>query len=195
MKNPFKFSMMKRSRLCPGLDVIDDVSSRFRKDDGGATAIEFVFVFPAFIALVFLVMQSALTYWTHHTLDFGVHETVRLVRTGQVTSQSLSKHKFKETICEFVSMTKSDCISKIAIELRPMPGSLDYSPPMKDGKLNDQNASYDSGANGTLMMLKAFLPADQLNTFNDILGILPGVGSTPREDLVLRSVALFRNEP
>lgn len=195
MKIPFKFNLIRTLRGHPDLGDNSSNPLSFGKDEGGATAVEFAFVFPAFIALVFFVMQSAFTYWTHHTLDFGVHETARLVRTGQVTNASLTKQKFKETICGYVSLSKVECMSKLAIELRPMPVSPDYSPPMKDGEMNDENAPYDSGGSSTLMMLKAFLPADHLNWVQDVIENVPGATQSTKPDIVLRSVALFRNEP
>lgn len=171
--------------------------SRFlRKDQDGTTAVEFALIFPVFAALMYFIFQSAYTYLAHHTLDFGVHETARLVRTGQITHANLNKQKFKETICSYVALGKSECLSQLAIEVVPVAGGdPDFSPPTKNNKLDDSNSAYDTGGSSSLMMIKAFLPATHLNRVQDVINELPGVADKARPDIFIRSVSLFRNEP
>ena len=55
---------------------------RFRRDERGVTAIEFGMVATPFIALLFAIVETALTLWTTQVLDTGVTNAARRIYTG-----------------------------------------------------------------------------------------------------------------
>ncbi len=57
-------------------------------DAKGALAIEFAFVAPLFLLLLLVIVELGLTLTTQSLLDGATRDAARLIRTGQVQSQS-----------------------------------------------------------------------------------------------------------
>ena len=57
------------------------LGSRMRRDQSGATAIEFAMVVGPFLALVFAIMEISLVYFVEFSIDNGVHKAARLIQT------------------------------------------------------------------------------------------------------------------
>jgi Flp pilus assembly protein TadG len=64
-------------------NLLTAVLGRPLRDRRGAAAVEFALVLPAFLAMVFLLMEIGNYLWTLHTVDHAARETARqgLVRT------------------------------------------------------------------------------------------------------------------
>ena len=80
-RNNLKFAT---GRLAAGgRQRIGSLLQRFNKDDAGATAVEFAFVGPIFIAMTMVTMELGLGFVANKTLEFSVDQMAREVRTGQ----------------------------------------------------------------------------------------------------------------
>ena len=62
----------------------------FSRQNSGATAVEFAFTAPLFIALVFAVIESGLALWTQFGLEHGVEVAARCASINTATCSSAS---------------------------------------------------------------------------------------------------------
>src|SRR3954463_13671175 len=69
-----------------------------RRDDGTA-AIEFAVVLPAFLAMLFAVLETALVFFAGQTLETAGTDSARLVLTGQYQTADKTQADFKNAVC------------------------------------------------------------------------------------------------
>lgn len=71
----------------------------FRKDDRGATAIEFAAVAGPFFAFIFGLIGIAFYFFITNSVEKGMDQTSRLIRTGQAKESGMTVDEFKSAIC------------------------------------------------------------------------------------------------
>lgn len=86
-------------RLCGPTLNQKKISSRFSKNDDGATAIEFAMVATPFFMLVFMLIGFAMYFFVMNSLEKGMDQTSRLVRTGQAQKTNMTVSDFKNAVC------------------------------------------------------------------------------------------------
>ena len=69
---------------------------KFRKDDGGATAVEFAFVGAPFLFLLLATMETGMTFFSEYAIQSATTTASRLIRTGQAQNGGFSASDFKE---------------------------------------------------------------------------------------------------
>jgi Flp pilus assembly protein TadG len=72
---------------------------RFRRNRRGSAAVEFALVAPAFFALLFALIETALVFFASQVLETGVQDSSRLI----YTSQSVTPVSFKQDLCDRVA--------------------------------------------------------------------------------------------
>lgn len=72
----------------------------FARDDRGATAVEFALVAAPFLALIIALIQTFLVFFAQELLESVVHQSARLIMTGQVQSAQMSQADFKQKVCD-----------------------------------------------------------------------------------------------
>ena len=93
---------------------------RFKKSDGGATAVEFALVAFPFISLLGITMETGLLMFTEYTLQASVQDAARLIRTGQAQSAAMSASAFKTKICSTAGII-IDCTGGVTVYVRSDP--------------------------------------------------------------------------
>ncbi|HML28619.1 MAG TPA: pilus assembly protein [Hyphomicrobium sp.] len=73
---------------------------RFGPDDRGATAVEFALVIIPFLMFVFGLVACALYFFVSNSLEKGMDQTSRLIRTGEAVTQKMTVDQFKQQICQ-----------------------------------------------------------------------------------------------
>lgn len=163
---------------------------RLRKDESGVTAIEFGLVAAPFFALMVAIIEVALVFFANFSLENGVDQAARLIRTGQAQQQGFSAAQFKQSICENVSVL-SDCDGGLKLDVQRFDSftgvSLD-DPLTGDGELRD-DFGFDAGVGGDVVVVRAFY---EWSLIADLPG---GLGNMPSGGRLLAAVAAFRNEP
>ena len=76
------------------------LTSRFITSTRGTAGIEFGIVALPFFALMFAIIEVSLIYFGNVTLENGMNEAARLVRTGQLQASGGTIDDFKDAICE-----------------------------------------------------------------------------------------------
>lgn len=98
-------------------------------DAKGALAIEFAFVAPLFLLLLLVIVELGLTLTTQSLLDGATRDAARLIRTGQVQSQTSPISTFQTLLCNDMKplMSVSKCDSSVIFEVETF-SSLVRSP-------------------------------------------------------------------
>lgn len=164
--------------------------SRFRREESGATAIEFGIVAAPFFALMIAIMEVALVYFANFSLENGLDQAARLIRTGQAQEQGFSQQQFKEAVCDNVGVLSS-CLEGLKVEVVRYDnfGGVSPSDPVDgDGQLRD-DFGYDPGTGGDVVLVRAFYE------WNLVAAIPGGLGNMPSGGRLIAAVATFRNEP
>lgn len=103
------------------------LSRRFRRNDEGATAIEFALVLAPFLAFTFGIITVGLHYLATNSLEKAVHDASRQIRTGQAQQANMNADNFKSLVCNLAA-PHIDC-SKLRIHLSSFDSWKDVAPP------------------------------------------------------------------
>lgn len=71
----------------------------FLADRQGATAVEFALVAVPFIGLLFGILQTFLVFFAQQLLETSVHQSSRLIFTGQAQAQAMNQTQFASVVC------------------------------------------------------------------------------------------------
>lgn len=174
------------------------VVRRFRRDDRGATAIEFGFVAIPFFALLFAIIETALTFWTTQVLETAVSNASRQIYTGQfqtanstTTDPSQLATKFRDEVCK--SIVALFTCDKIQIDVRSadaFPGSKPSSP-LTNGAIDPAKfGKYEPPAPNKVVIVRA---AVEWPVFVSLLN--PNQANLANGNRLLMGTATFRTEP
>ncbi len=165
----------------------------FGHKNDGAAAVEFAIVVVPFFALLFAIIELALVFWAGQVLETAVHDTSRLIMTGQAQKQSFDQAKFKEELCKRV-LGLFSCSSGMLIDVRTSGtfGTANLGKPTfkSDGQIDDSGFQYQQGGPGEIVVVRVMYEWPLiLRTFGLDLA------DTPSGKRLLMSAVAFRNEP
>lgn len=72
---------------------------RLKRDDSGATAVEFAIVVTPFFMFIFCLIGCAFYFFMTNSIEKGLDQASRLVRTGQAVAAKMTVEQFRQTIC------------------------------------------------------------------------------------------------
>jgi Flp pilus assembly protein TadG len=156
------------------------------------------------------IFELGLTLTTQSLLDGAARDAARLIRTGQVQSQSSPITVFQNLLCSKVSslISASDCATKIVFEVQVFSsfGSISFTPCTQTASQTGSGTvcSFSAGTGSNIVGVQASYPRPfiipwvgaclsggtcwaGLGTAN---GTNPGTGS-----VTLTSTVIFQNEP
>ena len=134
-----------------------------RKEDGSAS-VEFVIVFPVFLALMIMSLELSIITLRQTMLERGLDIAVRDIRLG--TGGEADHDVIKETICDN-ALILNDCSSSLKLEMVPTDirqlALLDDNVDCSD-KAAESNPvkEFTAGQQNELMLLRACLKYDPL---------------------------------
>jgi Flp pilus assembly protein TadG len=73
---------------------------RWRRDEDGATAIEFAIVATPFLMFIFGLIGVAFYFFIMSSVEKGMDQSSRLIRTGQAVTNKTTVDQFKQSICD-----------------------------------------------------------------------------------------------
>jgi Flp pilus assembly protein TadG len=88
----------------------------WRRDDRGATAIEFAMVAMPFFMFCFGILGVGLHYFSMNSLEHAVEAAARKIRTGQAQNSGMTAGEFKALVCSEASGA-IDC-SKLRVHVQ-----------------------------------------------------------------------------
>jgi Flp pilus assembly protein TadG len=143
---------------------------RWRRDESGATAIEFAIVAMPFLLLLFGIMSVCLYYFANFSIENAAWQAARGIRTGQL-QQSLGiyagavtnedrKNAFKKALCD-KAPTFLDCNSKavVIVQSNANFGGIAAPSCATNGVLIEQSAApFDAGAASAVVLITVCYP-------------------------------------
>jgi len=136
----------------------------WRRQDGTAT-IEFVILFPVFMALFVSVFESGLMMTKLVMLDRGLDITVRAIRLAP-GSTAITHDAVRKMICDNIGIV-SNCEQGLKVEMSQIDPSNWVAPTRQADCLDRSSAiapvvSFQSGGDGALMFIRACLVVDPM---------------------------------
>lgn len=167
------------------------------RDKNGAAAVEFAFIAPLFLALLFSILEAGYFFFVSSAVDQAAAQAARLIRTGQAqdTAAPISREDFFNEICDVVKHF-GDCSERLTVDVSRYTTfaqlAADLSAPVcRDADEDAINAiPYNTGAQREIVRVRiCFLHKS----------ISPGLGLDLAEaddgSRKMISVTIFRNEP
>ena len=156
----------------------------FRRDEQGATAVEFAFVAPVLFFALLSLVEIGMLGMMMMSVDAAVLDAARRIRTGRDDAAS-SAQAFEDQICSHIGGGLTTCRNRLIISVK------------KYAKFSDANAvaaqapdgTFNTGGAGDIIIVKANYTWPLLTPF---LGNLERTGPT---NVVIPARAAFKNEP
>lgn len=166
---------------------------RIRKNESGATAIEFSILALPFIAIVFAVFETSISFTAQQVMSNSVDKLARQIRTGQIDATTTSASQFRDLICDDISLLVDNTCPELEFDLQSYANfaAVPTDIPI-DGTTNDINTTgftYAPGGTGTINHLRVFYRWPVITDIMKTHANLPG-GKT-----LLYSSATWQNEP
>lgn len=166
---------------------------RFAKNGEGSAAVQFALVAPLFFALLFAIMETAIVFFAGQALETGVHDTARLVMTGQAQAAKMTQAQFKQKICDRIS-SMFTC-NDLYVEVQKQTSFSDFTKNAKSACDPLGTAGYVSTNPGDIVMVRALYKWPLYVTgLGFHIGDKAGGGGQCSKRLLV-STAVFRNEP
>jgi Flp pilus assembly protein TadG len=168
--------------------------SRFRRNRRASAAVEFALVAPAFIALLFAILETAMVFFAGQVLESVTQNGARLILTGNAQNSGYSQAQFKTQVCGPATSLANilfDCTNGIYIDVQS------YSQ-FSSITINSQIVScnfvpptnYSPGGPGNIVVLRMFY---QWQLF--VTGLGYNISNLCGSKRLLSATAAFQNEP
>ena len=170
-----------------------------RKD--GATVIEFAFLLPPFLLLMYAIIQTAVVFYASQVLETATADSARLIMTGQAQKQGLNEAEFKTQLCSRLDAL-FNCATGVKIDVRKYAWASGTDPiaqfananlqaPLdEDGNLDTDDFAYTPGVQGDIVVVKVVYEWPML------MGVYSfDLATLPSGKRLLMATAAFRNEP
>lgn len=163
----------------------------FSRDEKGVTALEFGLLGMPFFALVAAIMETSLVFMASNIFETALHDTARLIRTGQAVSASYDIDDFRTGICDrtFGLFTCSAMIINVRTEstFSAVNISDPIDPDTGDWLLDN---SFSPGQRNSIVVAEAYYKWETL--FN-IMGF--NLATLSDGTVLMGTAEVFRNEP
>jgi Flp pilus assembly protein TadG len=175
---------------------------RWRRDEAGATAVEFALVAMPFLLLLFGIMSVCLFYFANFSIENAAWQAARGIRTGQL-QQSLGiysgavtnddrRKAFKKAMCD-KAPTFLDCSSKAVVIVQSNANFGGITQPVctNNGMVIDQSsAGFDTGGASSVVLITVCYPwtaANKLPFFK--------IGTLRDGSVLMQTSVALRTEP
>jgi Flp pilus assembly protein TadG len=165
---------------------------RLRREERGATAVEFAIIAPVFFFLMFVIAETAVIFIAEQVMDNAVFETARLIRTGQAQQANMTKAQFKTKVCERMSFFVNCNSSDFYLDVKSYAtfSAIQTAAPVNADNTFKDDGAYDFGDESEIVIVRAYY---QWPT-NKIYGGL-SLQNMSNGKRLIGSFAAFRNEP
>ena len=168
-----------------------NLQRRLKKDRRGTASMEFAVVATPFLALLFALIETMLVFFATFTLENGVSEAARDIRTGQAQAANFTQQDFRNSICDEVGFML-DCGASMEFDVRTFDGfgNVQMPPPLNDQGEFQTNFVFDPGDEGDVVVVRVFY------SYPVMLPIIgSGMANMAGQNRLLVASAVFRNEP
>lgn len=143
------------------------------------------------ILLLLASLQVGLAFFANFTLENATNQGARLIRTGQAQNNKFDATAFKNEVCKHLSAMLS--CTKLMLDVRRFDSfsKSELTNPLDSNGNLKTSFSYDPGAGGDVVVVRAFYPWDLPASLPSLINL-----SNMKDDSrLLIATAAFRNEP
>ncbi len=185
--------MCTKHKKKPQLRLWRNRLNDFAKNKEGIVAVEFALIAAPFFLLVFGLLEIALIFFMTTTLDYGVTQASRQIRTGELQSKAAVKSDFATLVCGNL-FDLLDCSNRLHIDVQRYEDFVasnagDPLPLNEDGTLQD-NFNYNPGGPSEIVLVQVYYEWSLITPI--MSSALKNMNDGKR---LLHSTAVFRNEP
>jgi Flp pilus assembly protein TadG len=168
---------------------------RFGKARSGTAAVEFAIVAMPFFLLTVGLAEISMIGFAQTSLDLGVSEAARQIRTGQAQLGGLGQADIEDQICDEVNnFVVLECEGNLFLDVDRFDSFVDASnsenDPIEDGEFQDDGFGYQPGTASDIVVVRAYYRWQVLTPlFEPIFQNVSG------GDRILVTTMMFRNEP
>lgn len=169
---------------------------RFRRNDEGASAVEFAMIAVPFFGFLFAIIEAAMVFFAGQVLETATQDSARLILTGQAQTGNFSPAQFKQQVCNRI-FGLFDCNSGIYIDVKSYPSfaAINIAPPVDASGNFVNDFTYSPGNAGDIVVVRVFYqwPLFLTKLGFDLSDVKDASGKKNRK--LLTSTVAFRNEP
>ena len=168
---------------------------RFGKARSGSAAVEFAIVAMPFFLLTVGLAEISMIGFAQTSLDLGVSEAARQIRTGQAQMGGLGAADIKQRICDEVNnFVVLECEGNLFLDVDRFDSFVDASSaennPIQDDEFQADGFGYQPGAASDIVVVRAYYRWQVLTPMFE--PIFQNVSGGER---ILVTTMMFRNEP
>lgn len=173
----------------------------FGRDDRAAVAVEFGLLALPFFTIVAAILETSLVFFAGQVLESAVHDSSRLIRTGQAQTAEYDAADYKQAICDGL-YGLFDCNSdRMLVKVEVLPAFDEIgealTPPIGTNCATDASAcqwavtpEYDAGTGSDIVIVQAYY---KWPTMIDLPWF--NLATQAGGDRLLSGIRVFRNEP
>lgn len=167
---------------------------RFGRARSGTAAVEFALVAMPFFLLTVGLAEISMIGFAQTSLDLGVSEAARQIRTGRAQMGGLGQADIKGQICDQVNnFVVLECEGNLFLDVDRFDSFVDAGAtenPIEDGEFQSDAFGYQPGAASDIVVVRAYYRWQVLTPmFEPIFQNVSG------GDRILVTTMMFRNEP
>jgi Flp pilus assembly protein TadG len=163
---------------------------RLISSQGGATAVEFALIAPAFLALLLAIFEVSLVLLMQQVLQTATTKAARLILTGQAQSQNTTAAQFKQQVCTAATSLFNCANLYVNVQTFSSFSSVSMLNPVQSGTVNAGSMSYSLGSPGSIEVVQVFY---EWPVYLGPLGF--NLSNMNGKIHLLVATAAFRNEP
>lgn len=142
------------------------LARRFKKDEDGATAVEFAFVALPFFMLLFGILELAIVFFVNSALVHATSEAGRVLRTGNFQACG-AEDEFKAIVCDNmkgmascwknvrIDVVEGDSFKTIALPATPPPEDRIAGQTGQDAIPQTPNGTFSANDAGDMMVVRS----------------------------------------
>ncbi len=157
----------------------------FRRDERGATAVEFALIAPLLFLSLFSLVEIGMLGMMASGLDNAVDNAARMIRTGRGDGPT-SAPAFETVICDKLGGNATDCRSRLTVSVQKFTGFADANAVVSAAP----NGSFNKGTAGDIVIVKADYKWPLMTPF-----IATAYNRSGPMEITLASRVAFKNEP
>lgn len=177
---------------------------RLGGDRRGATTIEFALVAVPFLVLVMGIMTVGIQFLALHSLEKGVADASRKVRTGEAQTQGLTRGGFRQLVCDEAGSFIA-CDTHLVVHLRSATSFAGLTPPPActtangnlvpaSGSATDAVSAAAGEENMKVLVLACYHWDEGAAFWQRIFNLLSPTPQTQGQ-IVLSAASVFQTEP
>ena len=162
------------------------------EDNSGATAVEFALIAAPFFFLIFGLLEISLIFIVSTTLEHGLNEASRQIRTGDAQNAQISQSDFLRDVCDEL-FGLLDCDNNLAIDVRVFSdfGNSSFtSGTDANGNFSPGAFQFDAGQRDDIILARAYYEWELITPI-----ISAPLANLDNGNLLISSGIAFRNEP